>query len=500
MKRGLSDDETVLSDRRPLAVDCSTGLIVLDNLHIICTDRTTGNIIAEAIDRSPPSVKWLLATRSPCGLPIASWFAQGAMGSPVDHSDLLLTTGEMHDILKSWRPDLSKVELAEICSLVHGWPVGMNLVLKSLVKPITTKKALLEARDLLFEYIDEQVFMPLTPLDQRFTIETCPLSYLDCDVLSRSGYHDAASNILRIQEQTSLITHEEDHVYAYETLFKKFLERKLSLLSHSRRRGILHNAAEMLQRAGSLGEALLIYSQIREVEQIRNFLATYGWTMIDRGFLDDVKGLLFSEEFDLDGEDPELIGLRAEILGKLGRVDESNAMFSAIVVGGDNQPRPDFAQRYAASLINQYRHEEASELLQAIDPGSVSDKRVECRLWATLAAAQTFGGQHVIARHSMRQALQLACRLNDAALEATVLNGAAFVSVRAGELDFATSYATKAIAVAEQSKLYNIAARAHSTLAGVSSEAGDQVSAFNHCVRMLDCAERAGDLPLLVSR
>ncbi len=68
--------------------------IVIDDLHHAASDPSTVTFLADLMDRTKSRIKWILATRSDAGLPIATWLGYGTMDLPVDEHDLRFTLDE----------------------------------------------------------------------------------------------------------------------------------------------------------------------------------------------------------------------------------------------------------------------------------------------------------------------------------------------------------------------------------------------------------------------
>src|ERR1700680_5302520 len=74
-------------------IDAQPCEIVIDDVHH-AADRRIVRFIVEIIDRSPESCRWLIASKSLEGFPMASWLRRGIIGSPIKGPDLVLTFEE----------------------------------------------------------------------------------------------------------------------------------------------------------------------------------------------------------------------------------------------------------------------------------------------------------------------------------------------------------------------------------------------------------------------
>lgn len=485
-------EANVLVDAALAKLAGAGGTIVVDELHLA---RENGiiHLIADMVELTPTSVHWLVATRSISDLPLATWLAQGISGLPIDDRDLRFTQAEVREVADSWQLNLDSEAMSRLAAFADGWPAAISFMSAAMVASGNGNEALVGARDLLYNYLGHQVFDPLDQTDRQFLLDTSLLSEMNVDVLGKAGYEDAASTLVRLQGQTAFISHVSDRVYRYQKSFGEFLRFKLELTGVVAFRAALRKTAEIFESGDLLAEALAMYAEAQDVENVERILIEHGRVLIDRGYIEEIRRLLFSERFGSKDDRIEIVGLRAEVLEKLGRFDESNAIFASVIHRAVGDQRAEFAHRSATSLINQYRHEEACRVLASIRPSSIANSRLRCRVGATLAAAQSASGKHKLAAQTIAGSLSLACHLNDPSLEATVLNSAAFVAIRGGKLDRAQECATRSVSVALEAGLHDVAARAYSTLVNASSEAGDQEGARENCLRMLRCAELAGN-------
>jgi ATP/maltotriose-dependent transcriptional regulator MalT len=424
---------------------------------------------------------------------MASWLALGVCGFVIDQSDMLFTRSEAIAVACASAPGIGDAAASEWFNLTAGWPAAFLLAINASVNGSDVASSVVRSRQLIFEYIREQVFEPLADFDKEFLTATCMLPSLDVDLLPRAGFDSAAQTLLRLSNQTRLLSHESDRVFRCNRLFSDFLKHRLELRGRNAFRASLLRTASILEAADLLSEALSYYSQGGDQENVRRMLLDHGRTMLVRGSVEEVRRELFSDKFEAP-EDVRFLALRAEVFGKLGRFDESNSAYRAAVRASSGDQSADFSQRLAASLVNQYRQREACRLLSAIKLSTIRDRKLRCRIGATLAAAQSAAGRHEVAAQSARKALSLASRLNDRELHASTLNCAAFVAVHARKFDKAATFASKAADVAEGAGLHGLAARAYSTLTHVSDEMGDRCAALDYCTRMLSSAERSGEI------
>ena len=91
---GAPDAPRVVADWLHEHLRRSVMTIVLDDLHHASGDEATLRMLVDLIERSADRIRWIIATRSDAGLPVASWLAYGRMDLPIGEDDLRFTAAE----------------------------------------------------------------------------------------------------------------------------------------------------------------------------------------------------------------------------------------------------------------------------------------------------------------------------------------------------------------------------------------------------------------------
>ena len=101
-------------------------VLVLDDYHTIDSDAVR-NALAFLLDRKPPSLHIVLATRIDPPLPLARLRAQGQI-SELRAADLQFTSTEAGDLLRRLMgAQLSEAQAVALNERVEGWAVGLQL-------------------------------------------------------------------------------------------------------------------------------------------------------------------------------------------------------------------------------------------------------------------------------------------------------------------------------------------------------------------------------------
>jgi len=469
------------------------GTIVLEDMHLASGDDRVGALLVEIVNRTPETLRWIISSRHRSELPIATWYSRGVSDLPINESDLRFTPSEASSVARVVAPEVTLDRLEELLAYTGGWPTAFSMALGISSRVADPKIAASAARQMIYEYLAEQIFNELPKADRSFLLETCLLPCLRIRLLSELGFDEASSTLDRLLCRTPSLTATVSNDVCYQGLFREFLECQLELSGSAAYRSVLLKTAIALESAGLKCEAFKLFVKGEDLPNVRRLLLKCGLELIERGALDAVRAQLFSRDFEDETQSPALLALKAEVYSRLGQFSESNALFEAALKAAEPQLGMEFLQRYAVSLINQYRHEEAFEALSALDIQAITNRHLRCRLAATIAAACSAGGQYERAEHFITIALDLVARINDDMLHASILNSAAFVSIRSREHGKARTYALRSVRAAESAGCYDLAARACSTLVNVANDEGDTQGTYDNCQRMFEFAQIAGE-------
>src|SRR5581483_10471489 len=118
----------------------AVGTVVVDDLHHAAADPRTVALVVALVERTAERIRWIVATRSDAGLPIASWVGYGRMDLPVGEDELLFTPEE---------------------ALTGGWPVALGIALRARTHAFDLAGAASGTREMIYRYLAEQVFTGL---------------------------------------------------------------------------------------------------------------------------------------------------------------------------------------------------------------------------------------------------------------------------------------------------------------------------------------------------
>jgi LuxR family maltose regulon positive regulatory protein len=470
------------------------GAIVLDDLHLAAGEPRITELLAELVERRAEDSRWIIATRDPLALPVASWLAYGLCDMPIDEVDLKLTDEEALGAVSTTGAKVHASEIQELLSLTDGWPTAFGFALRASSRTPDLKRAAAGTREMVYSYLAEQVFRSLGPAEQSFLLNTALMPSVDLEVLATAGYESAPTLLHHLRKTTSFISRDSDTVFHYHDLFREFLEHQLRQSGLNAYRDAQVKTGLMLRDAGRQPEALALLTSANEPDYVADIVTSKGLELFERGFIDLVEEALRSIPIATRNSNAHLLLIGAVIQAYRGRFDDSDGCFAAaLAVAEATELRAEIAQRYALSFLNRVKVAEALEILDTIDVGRIESKNLASRVLATKASALSFHGRHDEANAFIKSALAISAALQDDAVRVSTLHHASAVAFNSSNFDDARSYIAACVRDAHRLGLYRIAARAGSLLYLIAYHYCDYAECTWTLSQMKRDAERAGD-------
>ena len=467
------------------------GVIALDDLHLAVPE--VGKLLIDLISRTSEDLSWVMATRDPLELPVASWLAYGQMDMPIDEVDLKLTFDEAMDAAQASGIRMHESELKMLWELTDGWPTAFAFALRTTTRTQDLRRVAAGTRDMVFAYLAEQILNGVDKDDRAFLLTSSVLPEINLDAFDAVGRTDVEARILKLQKKTSFIAAESARVFRYHDLFRDFLEHQLRAEGQERYERALAEGAALLEAAQRVGQALSLYCQARNIPGIRRVLDTKGSSLITHGDVEIIERSLSMLDADERNADAKLLSLTGDLHVFRGRFAEAATMFrSALSLENDYTGKAEIACKFATLLINQFRFTEASVLLESFDVSVIARREILARFLGMLATVRSSVGDPNV-DELVLEAVEIAAQVDDEAIRAEVFHQAGHVAWRTGNYTEAGRLANLAIQSAERQGLYALAARATSVIASIAHGSGDNVRNHWALSQVMRLAERGGD-------
>ncbi len=412
---------------------------VVDNVHL--AEPELLKFMSSAVERDDTR-RWILSGRGMQELPISSWLAYGLTEMPIDDVDLRFDLAEARELAIARGVELTDGELEEMLDFSDGWPVALEFAYAARRK-VDRIRAVDLSRDLVFDYLNEQVFRELDAGDRCFLLDTALLPSLDLEMLV-SVDDGAAERIQRLARSTSFISKDSEKRFRYHDLFRRFLEHRLRAEGEATFRLSARKSAAFLEGGGRLEEALALYVESESWDNVVRVLHSSGFELLDREAMRTLTNAL-TVPAALRDRDPVLLALYGAVRAYDGKLEEADAYLAlAAKFAAATDVEVLIAEHRAACLLGYGRASEALGSLEGIKVER-STGNVRARFLATKARVSADLGESAEASHLIAQALQDLKPLESSAFEAYVFYCASCCDLAAGRFDEVRSHAVASL-------------------------------------------------------
>ena len=243
--------------------------IVLDDLHTVRSE-TSLRSIEHAIERLPPTVRLVAATRSEPAISLAPLRARRAL-IEIRARELAFTVDEAHELIARDGIELSGKSLESLVERTEGWPAGLYLAalwLRDFAEPDEGVQAFAGSARQVADYLTAEVLTALDPQTRDFLVRTSVLDRFTpelCDAVV--GREDSAAVVAQLARSNMFLVASDarGEWYRYHHLFGELLRLELgSEETHTVRRRAMawcraHGHIEdAIEYAAAGGEAELV--------------------------------------------------------------------------------------------------------------------------------------------------------------------------------------------------------------------------------------------------
>jgi LuxR family maltose regulon positive regulatory protein len=484
LEQGDGEAAAVVWAREHLAA--VRGTVVLDDLHHASGEPRTASLICALIEATVPNVRWLLADRDGAWLPVPRWLSSGRCDLPLESGELRVTPDEIRAAFARAAMPLDAPAAHELYERSGGWPLGLAVALR------TGHLAVAGSRDAVYDDI----------VDAAFAVADDDLRDRMYEVAAAGGCDDAITAALecdpsfgaRLAAQ-QLGDADEDGRFAFlEPCRRRVLDR-FERLPAARRDAILGRAAGALERAGRWGDAVALRIGVGDPDRIAESLERGGFRALDQGQVSAVRRALAALDERTSARRPTVLALKAALASLDESYDVSEAWFTMAIDRAAQHERREIVIRYGMDLVRRGRDDVValleSEAAEAETRGSAD---ADAALWALLGTAYVAAHRIADARVAARRAIVRLPAVEDDTVRARVLHQASYVALNDGDHALAKSLASRALARADASYLYDLAARALSVMFNVAMLHDDDVpAARSTLVRLEEAGRKAGN-------
>jgi len=462
---------------------------VIDDLHHAAVDRNCVPLIVDLIERTTGRVKWIVASRSDVGLPVASWVGYGRIDVPIGEDDLRFTPQEALAAATEAPDEIAPSEIEALRELVAGWPVALNIALRTRSHAVDLRAATAGAREMLYRYLTEQIYASLDPQQRRFLLNTSALPSFDLEMASKLG---ADSELLaQLKRGAGFLSEEPAGVYRYHDLFRDFLENELAREDPRHRREILIRAGSLLELNRNHARALALFTRAQAREQIVDLLVREGIPLFEHGENETLQAALDTLTASDQRSDARIVGLKAMLEAGRGAFELAERDFVDAIDGArEAGVRAMLVHRYAIELIRHGR--DAGDLLSPYADDAALAPALRVPILGTYATALARGGHLEDALKTIAAASSIIDASVSDEARARFYQQAAFVHHLLPARGDAWKFAKIAIDLAQARGLYDVAARAYSVLyVIVYDDEDDPIESLAILDRLIESARKS---------
>ena len=215
--------------------------LVLDDYHLL-TAQPIHDAVTFLVERLPPHLRVIIATRADPPLPLARWRAQGHLAE-IRAADLRFTPNETAELLnRVVGPGLAEAQVAALASRTEGWIAALQLAAMALrgnEDPASFVHSFTGCSRFIVDYLGEEVLQRQPSEVQNFLLQTAILDRLTgplCEAVlgqevgRQPTVPQPAALILEQLERTNLLVaplDERREWYRYHRLFADLLRYRL---------------------------------------------------------------------------------------------------------------------------------------------------------------------------------------------------------------------------------------------------------------------------------
>ncbi len=461
--------------------------IVIDDFHYAATDPDAVRVLVDLVERTGDRIRWIVATRSDAGLPIASWIGYGRMDLPVGEDDLRFTAEEALATADDADASTDPGEVEALRELTAGWPIALSIALRTRTHAADLRAAASGTREMVYRYLAEQVFAGLDRAQQRFLMRTSVFATFDGTIAEAFGA--TPEFLAELRRSVAFLSTTASTEYRYHDLFREFLERELRRTGANEWYAAHADAGAVLEaRRNGDASALRLYAKVGAVDHIVRVIERDGIALLERGEGETVAAALEAIPA-ARAATAAVIGVRAMLDANRGRFDVAEPRFvAAIERASELELRIALVHRYAIELVRQDRP--CVELLEPYARDESLPLALRVPMLGTLATAYVRAARVGDALTTIRGALDLLEPLGDD-VRARLYQQAAFVYQFAPTHERVRTYATLAVELAAAHGLYEVAARAYSVLyTVVNDEDDDPIGTLAILDKLEECARK----------
>lgn len=474
-------------------IDAFEGVIAVDDVHLGEGDSEVARFLVSFIEQTKGNIRWILASRSTLGLPVATWLAYGDTDLAIDENDLAFSKDEAGEAATRLGLTLRDEELADILRLTEGWPAAVGFALRTSMRSADLRNVSAITRELTYRLLAEQVYANLEQNERELLEVAITLPSLDVRVLESAGFDQALTTIEQLRARTAFIYEESPLIYQCHDLFREFLQHQNALAGKRSQRFVHGRAGEALEASGDVEHAIASYVAAERTLDVVRLLENYGFGLLERARSDVVARAIESADERDRHNNPALLALQGALHAMGGRFERAESFYRRALARSPGRDLTASTSLRLASLLANQGRDVASELLSVgNDREHTPAHRLEA--FALLAGQSAVAGEQVRAREAILRAESLMVNVESETTRAKSFQHIGIALHHLGMASEAWDALTQSSELSSELHLYNIASRANAVLSNLAlHEADDVATQLHYAQAAAEAAVKAGD-------
>ncbi len=323
---GPDDIEDVIASLvNELAQWSGSTWLFLDDLHVVAPSAEGG--LASFVERLPPTLHVVIATRVDPALPFHRWRTQGRLAQ-IREADLRLEERDARAVMEQFGLDLSSEDVATLSRRTEGWLAGVRLAALSLQNepdPSSFIRRFAGSERVVADFLVEEVLEKQTEPMVEFLQATSIVDEFDVELANSLLGSEEGGHLLRQAMRLGLFVVAlggDPPRYRYHQLFRELLQAQLVAENPARAKTLHARAGSWYEKTGSYEAAVDQFVQARDLDRAFGLLhdhMAHEWFASGSANVDTWLGRL-SEE-DIRAHRARMVDY-ALALGLAGRIDE----------------------------------------------------------------------------------------------------------------------------------------------------------------------------------
>ena len=261
--------------------------VVFDGCHEVPAFSQLHEVIRDALGELPPGGCAILVSRGDPPASLARLRANRTLAT-IGWEDLRLTREETASIVIQRRRDLPPPAIEDVYAKTQGWAAGVVLMLEQ-AKTLASIAEMpeLATGPLVFDYLAGEILEKSDAHTRDFLLATAFPPYLTPAIASAlSGVEDSARILESLHRNNYFVSQrpaKPEPIYQYHPMLREFLHARTATWPKERRRQLQRQSAQLMESAGSPEDALALYRDALEWDEMTRVIAEHAEAMLAQG-------------------------------------------------------------------------------------------------------------------------------------------------------------------------------------------------------------------------